>query len=210
MINSNQLPTTTTRPSLHVPRAPRSVRAVPANGRAVVRWGAPSDNNGGPGSAVTGYVVTPYRHGVALSARVFSSRKTSQVVSGLKNHKAYTFRVAARNVVGTGARSAASAPVLIGVPTAPTGVHADGRVGKAVVRWRRPASNGGSAIRGYVVTPYLGGSARPAQRFRSTATSQTVTGLASGRSYTFRVVAFSEIGDGRKSSPSPPALIHAG
>ena len=46
--------------------------------------------------------------------------------------------------------------------------------------WTAPSSNGGSAITGYLVTPYVGTTAQPAQTFTGTATTQIVTGLNPG------------------------------
>src|SRR5581483_10546706 len=71
-------------------------------------WTAPSSNGD---SAVTGYRVTPYVGSTAQTAILTGSTATSYTVTGLTNGTAYTFTVAAINAVGTGADSAASAPV---------------------------------------------------------------------------------------------------
>jgi hypothetical protein len=55
-----------------------------------------------------------------------------------------------------------------------------------------------------VVTPYVGTTAQTATTFNSTATSQTVTGLTNGTTYTFKVAAKNANGTGPQSAPSPP------
>jgi titin len=122
-------------------------------------------------------------------------------MSGLSNGMMYTFRVAARNGNGTGP-AGVSGPVTVGAPLAPTGVTATGGNGQAVVRWTAPSANNGSAVTGYVVTPYLGATAQAAKSFTSTATTQTVTGLSNGKTYTFVVAARNARGTGPQSNAS--------
>jgi hypothetical protein len=134
---------------------------------------------------------------------VFASTATSQTITGLTNGTAYTFRVAATNANGTGAQSTASAAITPRtVPGAPTGVTATAGNRSAAVSWTAPASNGGSAITGYTVTPYIGASAQAPSVLSTTATSTTVTGLTAGTTYTFKVVARNAAGSSPQSSSS--------
>jgi hypothetical protein len=87
-------------------------------------------------------------------------------------------------------------------PGAPTGVTATVGNASATVSWTAPGNNGGSPVTGYVVTPYAAGVAQAAQTFASTATSQPVSGLTNGTSYTFTVAATNAVGTGPASSPS--------
>ncbi len=64
-----------------------------------------------------------------------------------------------------------------------------------------PAANA-SAITGYVVTPYLSGTAQTARTFTSTATTQTITNLTANASYTFTVAATNSVGTSTASEPS--------
>ncbi len=181
------------------PGVPTNVTAAPGNLSATVTWTAPAAN----GSAITGYVVTPYVGGTAKAAQTFNSAATTETVTGLTNGTAYTFKVAAINGVGTGNQSAASNSVTPeNVPGAPTIGTATGGNASATVTWTAPASNGGSPITGYAVTPYIAGVAQTAQTFNSTATTETVTGLTNGTAYTFKVAAINIIGTGAQSAAS--------
>jgi Fibronectin type III domain len=86
-------------------------------------------------------------------------------------------------------------------PSAPAGVTATPGNGSATVSWSAPSSNGGSAITGYRITPYMNGTAQTPIPTGSTNT-YTVTGLTNGTAYTFTVAAINNIGVSRESSPS--------
>ena len=182
------------------PGAPTGLSGTSGNASVSLSWTAPGSNGG---SAITGYVVTPYIAGVAQATQTFNNTATTETATGLTNGTAYTFTVAAINGVGTGAQSAASASVTPATtPGAPTIGTATAGVGSATVTWTAPVSNGGSAITGYVVTPYKAGVAQTAQTFNNTATTETVTGLANNTAYTFTVAAINGVGTGTASGQS--------
>ena len=194
-------------PPATVPSAPTIGTATAGNAQATVSWAAPGSNGG---AAINGYVVTPYVNGVlAQTATTFGTTATTQTVTGLTNGTAYTFRVAARNAIGTGPQSAASNAVTPAsaatVPGAPTIGSAVARDAEVSLSWTAPVSNGGAAINGYVVTPYVNGVAQAARTFGSTATSQVITGLVNGTAYTFRVAARNAVGVGPQSAMSNAA-----
>ena len=183
----------------NVPGTPTIGTATFGNTSASVSWTAPAAN----GSPITGYSVTPYLNGTtAQAAQIFVSTATTQTVTGLTNGSAYTFKVAAINGVGTGSLSGASNSCTPATtPGAPTiGTATRGNT-SAVVTWTAPSSNGGAAITGYTVTPYLNGTtAQTAQVFASTTTTQTITGLTNGSAYTFKVAATNSVGTGTQSA----------
>ena len=192
------------------PLAPTIGTAVAGNTSATVNWTAPADNGGPP---VTGYVVTPFIGDVPQPVKTFNTTGTAQLITSLNNGTTYTFTVAAVNSAGTGASSEASNAVTPGPTTTVPGAPTIGAVvvgpGQAKVSWLAPASNGGSGLTGYVVTPTTGGVAQAPIGFTSTATTQTITGLTNGSSYTFKVAATNGIGTGAQSAASAPVTPSA-
>ena len=118
---SSATPVTVILPAPTVPGAPTAVSATAGNAQALVFWSAPASDGGSP---ITGYTVT-----AAPGSRTCSptpATSTTCTVTGLANGTPYTFSVSARNGVGTGPASAASAPVT---PVAPAVVRRpDGRI----------------------------------------------------------------------------------
>jgi titin len=176
------------------------------NKQATITWTAPADDGG---SAITGYVVTPYIAGVAQMPRSYNSAATSEVVSGLQNGTTYTFKVAATNARGTGPQSTPSSPITLGTPTAPRNPSATPGNGSATVHWDPPSSGNGGGVTGYLITPYLAGVAQPVRTYNSTATTQVVTGLTNTKSYTFKIAAKNGNGTGPRSIATAPIIVGA-
>ncbi len=95
-------------------------------------------------------------------------------------------------------------PLVPPVPAAPTAVASAASV---TVSWAAPANVAGSPITGYVVTPYLDGVAQTPVTYNSTATTQTVTNLGTGSSYTFSVAAENANGLSGTSAVSGSVLV---
>jgi hypothetical protein len=131
---------------------------------------------------------------------------TSATVGGLTSGTAYTFTIQASNTVGTGPASAASGAVMPTpgtVPAAPQSVTAAPASNQAQVSWSAPATNGGTAISSYTITPYLGTTAQPATTVSGSTTTKTVTGLTNSSAYTFKVTAINSTGTSAASAASP-------
>ncbi len=189
--------------AIGAPASPQPVSAVPGNASATVTWSKPANN----GSAITFYEVTPYDNGVAQQPQYFTPETTTRTITGLANGHDETFTVSAWNNNGNGVVSAPTADMIVGAPVAPTGVTAtaSSTTGSVRVRWTAPATSNGRAITSYVVTPFLGKAAQQPRVFFSTSTGQTITGLTSGKSYTFTVAATNANGTGPPSAPSNAA-----
>ncbi len=102
-----------------------------------------------------------------------------------------------------GGTSAGAAVTInaVTVPGAPTGVKAVAGNASAQLAWVPPASTGGAAVTGYVITASLGG-----KTARTTAvTSFTVGGLTNGTAYTFTIAAINSADTGPRSAASAPA-----
>jgi len=89
---------------------------------------------------------------------------------------------------------------------APTNVTASPGNQSAAISWSAPLNNGGSAITGYEVVPFIGNSAQAPQTFNSSSTDETVYGLTNGITYTFKVAAINGAGVGLQSFPSNPVI----
>ncbi len=112
----------------------------------------------------------------------------------------------------------ATVTIQVNLPNAPTGVTATPGNGKATVRFKAPTLNGGHTITNYIVTPYIKNVAQKTQTFAATSTALTLSGLANGKVYTFRVAAKTAGGVGPQSSasngilegsPAPPTKVTA-
>ncbi len=185
-----------------VPGAPTGVTATAGPLSATLEWTAPA---GTGGASITNYRVTPYVAGNAGTPIDTGSAATSTTISGLTAGTTYSFTVAATNSAGTGPASSQSSPIVVNAtsaPGAPTGVTATAKSSGAVLNWGAPASDGGSAITGYRITPYVGATPQTPTTIAGTATGGTVTGLTNGVAYTFRVAATNAIGTGSESAPS--------
>ncbi|HEY3670644.1 MAG TPA: putative Ig domain-containing protein [Acidimicrobiia bacterium] len=180
------------------PATPAAPTATPGITSANVTWVAPAGNGG----TISNYIVTPYLNTVAQTPITYNASTTTRTLTGLTPAASYTFTVAAVNTYGTSTASAQSVAVVpYTVPGTPSITAVSAGDVAATVTWTTP-SNGGSAITGYVVTPYIGLVAQPTQTFSGGATTQTATGLTAGVAYTFTVAAQNLAGTGPASAKS--------
>lgn len=107
-----------------VPGPPTGVAAVAASAKATVSWTMPAAAGG---AAISAYVITPYKAGVAQPAITVAASPSSKEVTGLTNGVAYTFTVAAKNSAGTGPASMPSTAVT------PGGAVAGGKTSRVLI-----------------------------------------------------------------------------
>jgi len=190
-----------------VPGSPTSVVAVSGNAQLAVTWTAPANTGGSP---ITDYLVKYSSNGGSTwtNFRDPVSTATSCSVTGLANGTSYVIKVVAKNAVGISPASANSAPATPAttVPGSPTSVVAVSRNASLAVTWAAPASTGGSPITDYLVK-YSSNNGSTWTNFVhpvSTVPSLTVTGLANGTPYVFKVVAKNAVGISPASANSAP------
>jgi titin len=185
------------------PGAPTNVSGTAGDASVALTWNAPASNGG---SAITSYRITPFIGATAQTPITTGNANTSRTITGLTNGTAYTFKVAATNAIGTGADSTASAAVtptsVQTAPDAPTNVSGTAGDASVALTWNAPASNGGSAITSYRITPFIGATAQTPITTGNANTSRTITGLTNGTAYTFKVAATNAIGTGSDSAAS--------
>jgi hypothetical protein len=185
------------------PGLPTSLGVAPAgNGQsATFSWAAPFADGGSP---VTGYVVQ--RSGG--TAQNVGAGATSLSFSGLTPGASYTFTVAAKNTVGTGASASTSAvmPIPATVPSAPQELSVALGPGEtdATVAWDPPVSDGGSPLLDYEL---LVDASSPKPNALST--GLLLTGLTPGHTYDVQVRARNAVGYGPAATatlavPLPP------
>ena len=172
-------------------------------------WTAPTDLGGD--STSFGYYVTLYKDNTAVGDPVLEATTTHDFA--LTDSGSYTFKVAAKNSIGTGAQTSASsavtytAPTTITVPGAPTAPTTSLSSSTLSVSWRAPSDNGGSAITGYTVKLFKD-TVLSSTSADLTDTSKSFTLTATG-SYTVTVSAKNSAGYGSYSSASAAVAFTA-
>ena len=192
---------------IEAPGAPVGVMATsPTTSSLQVSWTAPEFDGGADVvNFEVQYRVVGSTEWVPFTREV--SEATLVVVTALASDTSYEFRVAAANVMLTGAytQTTTATRTLSGGPGAPTNVVAAAPTATHIrVSWAAPSATGTSPIIDYVVE-YRTLTAQTwssASHVRSIRTSMTVTGLAAGTTYVFRVAAVNTAGPGEYSAES--------
>jgi hypothetical protein len=177
------------------PSAPIGITVVAGLGQVTVSWSAPVSNGG----SVTAYSVTADQD---TSKHCQTSGTRSCAVTGLAEGTSYTFRVVAVSASGKSPPSAPSSSISPwrrpSAPGKPVGVSGPGQVS---LQWTAPESNGGTAVTHYVVTT----NQDTTRKCTSTGVPNcAISGLSTGVSYTFTVVAVNAVGAGPASLASEP------
>jgi len=184
------------------PGPPTGLAGTPGNGQVTLSWNAPSSDGG---AAILGYDVYLGTSSLGESASPVNSgliAGTSYTVSGLKNGTTYYLTADAVNRAnlhsGRSAETSATPAAPVTAPGAPTGLTATAGNAQVSLSWKAPGSDGGAAITGYRV--YQGTGNKPVATVAGTGT--TVKGLANGTTYSFKVTAVNQAGEGPASGPA--------
>jgi len=171
-------------------------------------WTKPKDDGG---DKIKGYVVEVKEKGsdkwTPLNAKT-PCKDTKFTAQGLDKGKEYEFRVKAKNQAGLGEPSSASNPVVTkpkaGKASAP-GTPTISNVGPRSmdVAWTKPALDGGSPIKGYLLEKKKpGGDWEKVSDAPIFGESAKVDNLDPGEEYEFRVAAITDVGPGDHSMAS--------
>jgi hypothetical protein len=177
-----------------VPYAPAAPTVNAGDSKLTLNWIAPVDG----GSPILDYLVEETTD--PTKNCLVSAPTTSCVIEGLTNGIKYSFKISARNELGSSSLSVASISTApVGAPGAPTFTELRYANGSISVRWTAPISDGGAPILGYVVT------AQPSGKTCTTDQLSCVfTGLTNGTTYTFTAKSRNSYGLGASTAPSDP------
>lgn len=198
-----------------VPSAPALPGMNPAPGQATVSWTEPADG----GSPITSYSVqyklSSSRTWLTVSPSPLGTDR-SVVITGLTAGGQYDFRVAATNLIGTGAYSPSITGLIPNVPTAPTGITGVVSAKQVALSWS--AANGNGSVIDYYQVQYATSKAGPFVPGIGTcassgnATSCVLSPLSDGVAYYVQVRAHNAVGfsawsavAGPFTTPAPPA-----
>ena len=184
------MPTPLSVTPMTTPGIVRNFTAQGGNATVALSWDAPLENGG---SSITGYTV--YRSGGSSFTPVETSG-TSYTDTTVVNGTTYTYTVAAVNTVGEGTHSAEEsvtpAPPVT-VPGSPQNLTPVGGDNTVALSWDAPASDGGSAVTGYLI--YRTGGSGNVTLYIS-GTSYTDTSVVNGTQYSYAVSAVNAVGEG--------------
>ena len=179
-----------------VPAAPQGLSTAPGDSQVVLRWQAPASSGG---SDLVRYEV---RHAAGASvpgdtAWTPVGLATTHTVSGLANGALHSFEVRAVNGQGAGPEVRTQETPAT-VPAAPQELSAAPGDSQVVLRWKAPASNGGSDLVRYEVRHAVGASVPGDTPWTPVglARTYTVSGLANGALHSFEVRAVNGQGAG--------------
>ncbi|WP_444661893.1 fibronectin type III domain-containing protein [Cellulomonas sp. CW35] len=198
------LPATGEQMALGTASAPRSLAAKSGDRKVTLTWSAPSSLGG---DLLSEYVVQMRSYSATTKTWSAWVTKTttpsrSATISSLVNGAKYQFRVLARTLVAKdGTASSAVSVVPAGKPLAPTGVSALATGSSRIkVSWAKANANG-STISGYTVQYSTNGTTwRSLKTTTASTTSWTWSSATRGKTYYFRVIAKSNLGNSPASS----------
>ncbi|KAF7660448.1 hypothetical protein LDENG_00280920 [Lucifuga dentata] len=191
------------------PAGPLEVSGLTAE-KCILAWGPPQENGG---AEIMHYIVEKCETSrVAWTVVYGDMMATTCKITKLLKGNEYLFRVRAMNKYGDG-EALESEPIKamdpFTVPSTPTDVEVTSATSEAMtICWKRPASDGGSSISGYIIEKrekqglrWIRVNKKPVYDLRI-----KVSGLREGCEYEFRVFAENAAGLSDASIPCPLTL----
>lgn len=214
------------------PMSPRDVKLLPGDDSVTAVWMLPASDGGNP---ISSYIVQAWskenggRKLAECSVEADADASlTSCALTGLDNYEPYWFAAAAVSKVGRGVFSVRQdREPEPSTPSAPLGVQLEERDGAITVSWRSPWSDGGYAIRDYMVRAYA---EKPTSRTTTTSgaipetptmqlrvidectvdapeTTCTLVGFKEAEHTWVEVVAVNTVGEGAPSDPVDTTIV---
>ena len=173
-----------------VPSRPAAPTLTATHTTVTASWAAP--NNGG--SAITSYDVRYKSTSVATWTAVSDVTTTTTTISGLASGATYEVQVRATNGVGNSSYSPSATITTLAVPSTPAAPTLTATNTTITASWAAP-NNGGSAITSYDVRYKSTSVATWTAVSDVTATTTTISSLASSTTYEVQVRATNGIGN---------------
>jgi hypothetical protein len=209
--------TTTTPPGATVPGPPHGLAAVAGPGTVTLNWSPPTVDGG---ATVDKYLIERSVLGSGLWAEVGFSTNTSFADTHLAASIDYLYRISAHNSIGWGAASdpVAGRAAQAVAPGEVRQLDASSDASQVTLDWLPPLDDGGAPVTHYEIRRAL--NCNPANSLGLkdvTGTTYTDSGLATGTTYCYSVVAANAAGDsksvtvevrvGHATTPAPCPMV---
>jgi fibronectin type 3 domain-containing protein len=183
------------RPAITLPGTPTLDSAVAGQANVVLSWSPPASNGDAP---ITDYNVYRSAGGGPETMFPVGSALTTYDDTSAVTGTTYSYRVAAVNATGAGAKSNQLTATPSTVPSAPVLTQTTAGNGTVALTWSVPPSNG-SPITGYKVYRAVGAGSSVLLATPGNVTSYTDNAVTNLTIYDYRISAVNALGEGPQS-----------
>ena len=189
--------------SKDAPNTPKGLRAAPASTSSIIiTWDVPDPDDNDP--KITGYKIES-KEGSSSYTTIFEDTKSTITYflhTGLDDSENYRYKVSAINSEGTSS-AATSSTAKPGPTKAPAGVTAVPiSKNEILLNWIPPTDTFNQSITGYIIEREIisGGPYDPVETVGASTTSYTVSGLETGKTYSYTITAKLAVGNTPRSN----------